>query len=109
MSDMRRHPPEPSEVADWARKMGEVPDPLITAQFSLRALAKGEGPASSAEAKQIIGGACALLDAALANVLEVTRNLPDVAALNGRRAWTDRIGTDGQPRQGDRAAPLSVR
>jgi hypothetical protein len=107
MSDMRRFDtPESSEVAGWARKMGEVPDLLITAHFSLRALAKGEGPATSAEARQIIGGACALLDAALANVLEVTRNLPDVAPLNGRRAWTNRIGTDGQPCQDDRAASL---
>lgn len=106
MPDMRRFdPPEPSEVAGWARKMGEVPDLLITAQCSLRSLAKGEGPATSAEARQIIGGACALLDAALENVLEVTRNLPDVAPLNGRRAWTDQIGTDGQPRQDNRAAP----
>ena len=62
--------------------MGEVPDLLVTARFTLRALAKREPPAISAEAKQVIGEACNLLDLALANVLEVTRNLPDLAILD---------------------------
>jgi hypothetical protein len=88
--------PQEREDAGWARRMGEVPDLLVTAQYSLRALAKGEGPAASVEARQMIGAACDLLDVALANVLEVTQNLPDLATLKGRVASAGPIAISRQ-------------
>jgi hypothetical protein len=61
--------------------MGEVPDLLVTAQFLLRPLAKGHSPASAEDARRIIGEACDLIDLALANVLDITRRLPDLTSL----------------------------
>lgn len=83
--------------------MAEVPDLLVTARFALRTLANGEAPAVSAEAKHVIGEACDLLDQALANVLEVTRNLPDLATLDSLLA-ADRIAASCPPVIDDGAA-----
>lgn len=52
---------------------------LVAAQLSLRPLAKGDAPLTSAEARQIVGDACDQLHLALTNVLKVTRNLPGFA------------------------------
>ena len=79
--------------------MAEVPDLLVTAQFTLRTLLKGDRPAVPTVTKHAIGEACDLLDLALANVLEVTRNLPDLAILDNclaaDRAATCRPDIDG--------------
>ena len=83
------------QLEGWAQRMGEVPDLLMAAQLSLRPLAKGEISGTTAEARQIIGNACDLLHVALANVLEVTRNLPDLSRLNGESHG--RAGADGHP------------
>ena len=63
--------------ATWARGAREVPDMLVAAELSLRPLARGEATPSSAETQRIVGDACNLLRDALANLVEVTRNLPD--------------------------------
>ena len=79
-------PSQPSPYAAWARNIREVPDMLVAAQLSLRPLAKGEAPPTSAEARQIVGDACDLLHLALTNVLKVTRNLPGFAPANADNA-----------------------
>jgi len=71
--------------------MGEVPDLLVTAQFLLRPFAKGQTPATAEDAKRIIGEACDLIDLALANVLDITRNLPDLTNLIDLVAAADRL------------------
>ena len=81
--------------------MGEVPDLLVTAQFLLRPLAKGHSPASAEDAKRIIGEACDLIDLALANVLDISRNLPDLTSLIDLVAAADRLpAADAPPADG---------
>lgn len=58
---------------------------LIAAQLSLRPLA-GESTPTGAEAREIVGDACNLLRLALANIVEVTRNLPDFPLGSGGHA-----------------------
>jgi len=70
-------PQQPAQIG-WARSMREVPDMLVAAQLSLHPLARGEATPTSAEAKRIAGETCDLLRVALANVVEVTRYLPDL-------------------------------
>lgn len=87
--------PPPSYVT-WAGRMREVPDMLIAAQLSLRPLAIGDAPPTSAEARRIVGDACDLLHLALTNVLEVARNLPQLAPMNDENIG--RTGAnDGSP------------
>jgi hypothetical protein len=49
---------------------------LVAAQLSLSPLAKGEATPTNAEARRIVGDACELLHDALANLVEVTKDLP---------------------------------
>ena len=93
------------DITTWPRRMGEVPDLLVTAQFLLRPLAKGQGPASGQDAKRIIGEACGLIDLALANVLDITRNLPDLTSLIDLIAAADRLPAVDAPPAGSGAAP----
>ena len=72
---MRNDTQQPT-YASWGRGVREVPDMLVAAQLSLGRLATGEATPSSAEGRRIVGDACALLRAALANLVDVTRSLP---------------------------------
>jgi hypothetical protein len=85
--------------------MGEVPDLLVTAQFLLKPLAKGQSPATAEDAQRIIGEACDLIDLALANVLDISRNLPDLTRLIGLVAAVDRLPAADAPPGGSGAGP----
>jgi len=85
--------------------MGEVPDLLVTAQFLLRPLAKGQSPVAADEARRIIGEACDLIDLALANVLDISRNLPDLTSLIDLVAAADRLPPADAPPAGNGAGP----
>ena len=94
---------EPPDNTTWPRRMGEVPDLLVTAQFLLRPLAKGQSPVAADEARRIIGEACDLIDLALANVLDISRNLPDLTSLIDLVAAADRLPPSDAPPAGKRA------
>lgn len=85
--------------------MGEVPDLLVTAQFLLRPFAKGQSPATAEDSKRIIGEACDLVDLALANVLDISRNLPDLTSLIDLVAAAERLPAADAPPAGGCAGP----
>ena len=78
-----RNNTHPTTYALFAKGVRELPDMLAAAQLSLRPLAKGETAPSSAEGRRMVGDAYDLLRDALANLAEVTRNLPELP-LEGR-------------------------
>ena len=97
--------PELPDSTTWPRRMGEVPDLLVTAQFLLKPLAKGQHPVALDDAKRIIGEACDLIDLALANVLDISRNLPDLTSLIDLVAAADRLPPADAPPAGNGAGP----
>jgi len=97
--------PQQPDSTTWPRRMGEVPDLLVTAQFLLRPIARGQTPATAEDAKRIVGEACDLIGLALASVLDVSRNLPDLTSLIDLVAAADRLPPANAPRADDGAGP----
>ena len=98
----RRNVPKPFEtamdsnatwIAEIIKKLLVVPDKLVTAQLCLRPLSHC-GPDASTESIHAIGDACDLMHSALADVVEVARNLAEVSGIDQGGPAFERVGLD---------------
>jgi hypothetical protein len=76
-----------------------VPDKLLAAQLSLRHWSHGDSITAETEAGQRIGDACDLMHSALADVVEVARNLTQLPGIDEAAAGFHRVGVDSYYRQ----------
>ena len=87
--------PNTAHIAEMVKKLLVVPDKLLTAQLSLRPLSHGDPLATETEFTQQIADACDLVHSALADVVEVARNLTQLPGVDeGGAAGFRRIGVD---------------
>src|SRR5262245_24419627 len=68
---------------DWAQGLRDVPDLLVSAEFSLRPLARGDIPVADLEARRIVGDVCDRLHRASGEVLELMRHAPGLSPRGG--------------------------
>ena len=87
------------QIAEMVKKLLVVPDKLLTAQLSLRPLSHGDSIAAETEVGQKIADACDLMHSALADVVEVARNLTQLPGVDEAAAGFHRIGVDSYYRQ----------
>jgi hypothetical protein len=87
--------PNTAQIAEMVKKLLVVPDKLLTAQLSLRPLSHGHALANATEFTQQIADACDLMHSALADVVEVARNLTQLPGIDeSGAAGFHRIGVD---------------
>jgi hypothetical protein len=92
--------PNTAQIAEMVKKLLVVPDKLLTAQLSLRPLSHGDPLGSETEFTQQIADACDLMHSALADVVEVARNLTQLPGIDeGGVAGFHRIGADSYYRE----------
>ncbi len=88
-----------AQIAEMVRKLLIVPDKLLTAQLSLRPFSQRDQGAAEMESSQAIANACDLMHSALADVVEVTRNLTQLPGIDQATAGFHRVGVDSYYRQ----------
>ena len=87
--------PNTAQIAEMVKKLLVVPDKLLTAQLSLRPLSQGDPLATETEITQQIADACDLMHSALADVVEVARNLTQLPGIDeGGAAGFHRVRVD---------------
>ena len=87
------------QIAEMVRKLLVVPDKLLTAQLSLRPLSHGDSITTEVEASRTIADACDLMHSALADVVEVARNLTQLPGVDEGGAGFHRVGIDSYYRE----------
>ena len=83
-----------AQIAEMVKKLLVVPDKLLTAQLSLRPLSHGGAPSADGELAHVIADACDLMHSALADVVEVARNLTQLPGIDEGGAGFHRVGVD---------------
>jgi hypothetical protein len=83
-----------AQIAEMVKKLLVVPDKLLTAQLSLRPLSHGDPPSTDGELAHVIADACDLMHSALADVVEVARNLTQLPGIDEGGAGFHRVGVD---------------
>ena len=81
------HPQPPitePQLAVLAQKIVQIPDKLVSVQMCLEPLCNGGAEGVSAESRKALSEACSLLHSAIADVVEVARDLRGAAALDGQ-------------------------
>ena len=86
------------QLAEVVRRLLVVPDKLLTAQLSLRPLSHGDS-ITGMEVSQTIVDACDLMHSALADVIEVARNLTQIPGVDEGGAGFHRVGIDSYYRE----------
>ena len=82
-----------AQIAEMVKKLLVVPDKLLTAQLSLRPLSHGGPPSADGELAHVIADACDLMHSALADVVEVARNLTQLPGIDEGTGF-HRVGVD---------------
>ncbi len=90
---LRTHAVDKAQVAVLVGKLVAIPDKLVTVKSYLHPLSCDDA-LDRAEAKQTIADACCLLHSAIADVLEVVRDLAGPAALDAKRSISTHVGAD---------------
>jgi hypothetical protein len=85
------------QIAELVKRLLVVPDKLVTAQLCLRPLGRGD-PTAPAETMLTINDACDLMHSALADVVEVARNLADLSGVESGVSAFQRVGIDSYSR-----------
>jgi hypothetical protein len=88
-----------AQIAEMVRKLLIVPDKLLTAQLSLRPLRHGDPSTAEMESSEAIANACDLMHSALADVVEVARDLTQLPGIDQGAAGFHRVGVDSYYRQ----------
>ena len=83
-----------TQIAEIIKQLLVVPDKLVTAQLSLRPLSHCDPNTASTESIQAIGDACDLMHSALADVVEVARNLAELSGIDQGRPVFQYVGLD---------------
>ena len=91
--------PNTVQIAERVKKLLIVHDKLLTAQLSLRPLSHGDPATAEVESSQAIANACDLMHSALADVVEVARNLTQLPGIDQAAAGFHRVGVDSYYRQ----------
>ena len=86
--------PNTAQIAQMVKKLLIVPDKLLTAQLSLRPLSHGHPDSADGELAHVITDACDLMHSALADVVEVARNLTQLPGVDEGGAGFHRVGVD---------------
>jgi hypothetical protein len=86
--------PNTAQIAQMVKKLLIVPDKLLTAQLSLRPLSHGDPLSADGELAHAITDACDLMHSALADVVEVARNLTQLPGVDEGGAGFHRVGVD---------------
>ncbi len=89
---LRTHAVE-GQVAVLVEKLVAIPDKLVTVQRHLHPLSCDDA-IDHAEARQTLADACCLLHSAIADVMEVVRNLAGPSALDAKRSISAHVGAD---------------
>ena len=87
------------QFAEVVKKLLVVPDKLLTAQLSLRPLSHSDLITDPTESIHAIADACDLMHSALADVVEVARNLADMAGSHEAASAFQRVGPDNYYRR----------
>jgi hypothetical protein len=87
------------QIAEMVKRLLVVPDKLLTAQLSLRPLSQGDSGTAGMEAGQTIADACDLVHSALADVVEVARNLTQLPGVDEAQAGFHRVRVESYYRQ----------
>ena len=90
---LRTHAVDKAQVAVLVGKLVAIPDKLVTVKSYLHPLSCDDA-LDRAEAKQTIADACCLLHSAIADVMEVVRDLAGPAALDAKRSIYTHVGAD---------------
>jgi len=88
-----------AQIAEMVKKLLVVPDKLLTAQLSLRPLSHGDPLSAEGELAHVIADACDLMHSALADVVEVARNLTQLPGIDEGGAGFHRVGVDSYYRE----------
>jgi signal transduction histidine kinase len=72
------------ELDALAQKIVLVPDKLVTVQMHLEPLCNGDVEELPVEVRRALSEACSLLHSAIADVVEVARDLRGVSELDGK-------------------------
>ena len=91
--------PNTAQIAEMVKKLLVVPDKLLTAQLSLRPLSHGDPLAGENEVTHVIADACDLMHSALADVVEVARNLTQLPGIDEGGAGFHKVGVDSYYRE----------
>jgi len=83
-----------AQIAEMVKKLLVVPDKLLTAQLSLRPLSHGDPHSAEGELAHVIADACDLMHSALADVVEVARNLTQLPGIDEGGAGFHHVGLD---------------
>ena len=65
-----------AELSEVAEGIAAIPDKLVAVQLYLRPLCSEDSSVVPADVKQTIDDACAVLHSAIADLMEILRNLP---------------------------------
>ena len=87
------------QIAEMVKRLLVVPDKLLTAQLSLRPLSHGDSSAAGTDAAQAIADACDLVHSALADVVEVARNLTQLPGVDEAQAGFHRVRVESYYRE----------
>lgn len=87
-----------TQIAELVKRLLVVPDKLVTAQLCLRPLSHGDPIAPSPETMLTINDACDLMHSALADVVEVARNLADMSGVDPFGSAFQRVGIESYSR-----------
>ena len=87
------------QIAEMVKKLLVVPDKLLTAQLSLRPLSHGDPITAEMEVERTVADACDLMHSALADVVEVARNLTQLSGVDEASAGFHRVTVDSYYRQ----------
>jgi hypothetical protein len=87
-----------THIAELVKKLLVVPDKLLTAQLCLRPLSHCDPIAAPTESTRSISDACDLMHSAVADVVEVARNLADLSGVDPGGSSFQRVGIDSYSR-----------
>ena len=91
--------PNTKQIAEIVERLRVVPDKLLTAQLSLRPLSHSDLVTDPTAIIHTIADACDLMHSALADVVEVARNLAALSGIDRKRSDFLRVRLENYYRQ----------